>query len=195
MPGFNPPVADWLPKRLGTALSDVATLKKQGTEYVVNGAQECVAIIGNLAFAPKPAAPGATPETEATGLVGWGIAVKLSTGWVSLGEDSGWIEPTLLNSWKNLGSGRLLVAYRKQGNTVRLQGSLWGGVTGSSVFVLPAGFRPTGQTFDASGGYNGTEGATPVSVVVSTDGTVFVYYKTTGTPEQAALDGITFTTD
>lgn len=80
MPPFNAPVADWLPKRLGLALSDVATLKKQGTEYIVNAALECVAIIGNMEHAPI-----AGGLTEATGLVGWGIAVRVGSTWANLG--------------------------------------------------------------------------------------------------------------
>ena len=85
-PGYNPPNAHFLADRLGQSMSDVATLKKQGTEYVVNERQECVAIVGNIERYPLPAEPGVAPSTQQTGLSGWGVAV-LNTlgGWESLG--------------------------------------------------------------------------------------------------------------
>jgi len=105
-------------------------------------------------------------------------------------SDSGWIEPALLNSWANQ-AGRLTVAYRKKANEVRLRGSLWGGASGSSPFTLPNGFRPTGTTFDSSGGY--TTQASATAITVSAAGVVTVYFASGAT--QASIDGVTFTTD
>ena len=51
MPDFNAPGGAWLGDRLSRSMGDVETLKKQGTEYIVNAAQECVAIIGNIGTA------------------------------------------------------------------------------------------------------------------------------------------------
>lgn len=58
--------------------------------------------------------------------------------------DSGWIAPTLLNSWVNFGGGYSTVGYRKVGSLVTIRGLVKGGVTtdGTEIFTLPAGFRP-----------------------------------------------------
>lgn len=54
---------------------DIAALKKQTTQYVVNPEGVCTAIIGNLA---------ADLSGNSTGLEGWGVAVFAANGWVSL---------------------------------------------------------------------------------------------------------------
>jgi hypothetical protein len=105
--------------------------------------------------------------------------------WSKLGEDSGWIEPSLEHSWENAG-GYLTVAYRKQGNEVRLRGSVNGGGEGTAVFTLPEGFRPTGSMFGR--GHAGQSD----QVIVTAAGAVQMW--STGGAAQS-LDGITFTID
>ena len=58
--------------------------------------------------------------------------------------DSGWLTPTLLNSWANFGSGFQTARYRRIGTQqVEIQGLVTGGTgPASTVFTLPAGFRP-----------------------------------------------------
>lgn len=108
-------------------------------------------------------------------------------------SDTGWITPPLINSWANLvtSPARLPVAYRRKGTIVYLQGSLWGGAFGQPAFVLPAGFRPTAAVFAASAGYTTTASFT--SVLVLANGEVQIYWPTSST--QAAIDGVSFTTD
>ena len=81
MPAFNAPGDDYLMDRLGQNFGDVAALKKQSTEYVVNPERLCVAIIGNMENYPTAAGGSAS-----TGLTGWGIAVLKKGVWVSLNE-------------------------------------------------------------------------------------------------------------
>jgi hypothetical protein len=83
MPDFNKPAGAWLGNRQARGLNDVESLKKQGTEYIVNAQQECVAILGNIEHYPLPPGPGVQPEAK-TGLTGWGIAVLKKGVWVSL---------------------------------------------------------------------------------------------------------------
>ena len=56
-------------------------------------------------------------------------------------QDSGWVTPTLLNSWVT--SGALPPQYRLVGNRVSLRGGLQGGTSNTEAFALPAGFRPS----------------------------------------------------
>ena len=54
-----------------------------------------------------------------------------------------WIAPTLINGWINRGASYEPVGYKKDElGTVRLKGSLNGGVIGSTMFTLPVGYRP-----------------------------------------------------
>lgn len=57
-----------------------------------------------------------------------------------------WIKPTLLNSWVDYDTYRKSVGYYKDASgRVHVYGYLKGGIssTGSTVFILPPGFRPT----------------------------------------------------
>lgn len=54
-----------------------------------------------------------------------------------------WISPTLLNSWVNYGAGNYEAGYWKDSQGwVHLRGTIKSGVVPSTVFVLPAGYRP-----------------------------------------------------
>lgn len=55
----------------------------------------------------------------------------------------GWTTPTLLNSWTNFGAPYNAVGYyRDPFGIVRLRGVVKGGTIGTSIFVLPVGYRP-----------------------------------------------------
>jgi hypothetical protein len=178
MPQYQQPSDQWYAQQLAEIKNDVTALKKQGTQYVIDPNGVCRAIIGNL----KTDQNG----TE-TGLSGWGIAVFTSDGhWVTSSTDSGWIAPTLEHSW---GHGAAEVGYRLQGNIVRLRGRLTGGASGTIAFTLPAGYRPSQQTYmpliagGANTGY----------AVIEPAGTVAVGFTVAeGSP---SLDGVTFTID
>jgi hypothetical protein len=75
MPGFAPPAELWVAGKLSQLSTDVAALKAQGTEYIVDNEKVCRAIIGHLV---------AEPDGTATGLSGWGIAVYTGSEWVKL---------------------------------------------------------------------------------------------------------------
>ncbi len=64
---------------------------------------------------------------------------------------SAWIAPTLTNSWANLGSGFANAGYLKDPmGFVHLRGEVNGGINGSIIFTLPAGYRPAAATNLAS---------------------------------------------
>ena len=80
MPGYNEPAEQYLLSRIGQNISDVQRLQRQETEYIVNAARECVAIIGNIEYAPTP--PTSSEPSGGfveTGLTGFGIAVRVSS--------------------------------------------------------------------------------------------------------------------
>lgn len=57
--------------------------------------------------------------------------------------DSGWIIPTLVNSWVNYAGGYTPARYRKLvDGIVMMQGLIKGGANGSVCFTLPVGYRP-----------------------------------------------------
>ena len=68
----------------------------------------------------------------------------ISSAWVPLNGDSGWIAPTLLNSWVNLGGGYNNAGHRLKNGTVILRGLIKNGnvASGTTLFTLPVGSRP-----------------------------------------------------
>lgn len=85
-------------------------------------------------------------------------------GWVSAStlDDTGWVAPTLTNSWVTADS--LTVGYRRVNGVVYLRGRIANG-TSNSAFTLPAGFRPAQDTFFAPGSDGGgTPAATRVYI-------------------------------
>jgi hypothetical protein len=58
-------------------------------------------------------------------------------------DGSGWIAPTLLNSWANYGGGFVAAGYTKVGPAVYIRGTVKTGAIGSTIFTLPAGYRPS----------------------------------------------------
>lgn len=54
-----------------------------------------------------------------------------------------WITPTLQNGWgPYAGPTAMPVGYRKVGGMVQLRGLIGGGALGTTMWVMPAGFRP-----------------------------------------------------
>ena len=90
----------------------------------------------------------------------------LNNGKATRGVD---IAPTLLNSWTNFGSGTAPISFAKSlDGFVTVTGCITGGTTtvGTSLFVLPAGFLPTGiMKFVCN--YNNA--GTPATVILQID--------------------------
>lgn len=100
---------------------------------------------------------------------------------------SAWITPTLVNSWKNYGSGFEAVAYLKDPlGFVHLKGVVTGGATNTTIFTLPAGFRPGATTDSPAPGVSST--AVFSDVEIHSDGTVVWVGNATVT----GMSGITF---
>lgn len=110
------------------------------------------------------------------------------------GGDSGWLTPTLGNSWTAL-SG-YVPQYRKIGNTVMLRGSFGGpgGASGTSPFTLPAGYVPNGVVAGLAWPLT-CQGSTAftVSLQVLASGVVTIWY--TAGANNMALDPVRFTVD
>ncbi len=83
---------------------------------------------------------------------------------------SPWIAPTLLNSWVNFGSGRVEAGYRKfPDGRVEIRGAVKNGASPTStMFTLPAGYRPSNR-LDFPAIYNDVSAA---GIKVDSDGVV-----------------------
>lgn len=101
--------------------------------------------------------------------------------------DSGWLAPTLLNSWVNYGGAEQVAQYRKLGKRVHLRGLIKTGAIGSSAFALPVGYRPS-SLIRLSVASNSAFGM----VNVGTDGVVLPLV---GSSVWVSLDGISFLVD
>lgn len=65
----------------------------------------------------------------------------------SSSEDSGWVEPNLLNGIINVGGNFQVARYRKINNIVYIEGRVSGGDnnTANTIFRLPVEFRPSAR--------------------------------------------------
>lgn len=103
-------------------------------------------------------------------------------GWREIGAAG---NPAFQGTWVNFGSGYATAAFRKEENdVVRLRGMVKSGVVGTSIFLLPAGYRPAERLlFDTQS--NSAVGR----IDVIEDGRVDVL---TGNNAWISLSGITF---
>lgn len=62
--------------------------------------------------------------------------------WGTGDKDTGWIAPSLTNSWANYGSVYANAAYMRRNGIVHLRGMVKDGTDNAAIFTLPAGFRP-----------------------------------------------------
>jgi hypothetical protein len=103
-----------------------------------------------------------------------------------------WIAPVLQNAWVNYGDGNSTAGYCKDefGN-VRIKGYLKSGMTtaGTTLFVLPAGYRPAERRNFPSESAGTSIVSTPI--YVDSNGTVALGDSGTGNA-WLMLDGITF---
>lgn len=99
-----------------------------------------------------------------------------------------WQAPSLNAPWTNYGETFANAAYRKDGNRVQLRGLVKAGASGSVIFTLPAGFRPSAQQIYVAN----CDAATPARVDIRSNGEVIVSQSPTGTLGELSLDGVAF---
>lgn len=94
----------------------------------------------DAAWPAATAGPGAVCITYDTSTV-W--VVNSAVAWVALATPpTPWTAVAFTPPWTNYGGAFQVCQYRKTLDTVELRGLCKGGVQGSSVLVLPVGFRP-----------------------------------------------------
>lgn len=96
-------------------------------------------------------------------------------------------QPAFQNSWADAGGGNA-PAFRKSKGLLYLKGVVTGGVSGATIFTLPAAFRPAHAPFLSATSY--TSATTFETGLLSVDGSGHVYCDFTGSPDFISLDGI-----
>jgi hypothetical protein len=102
---------------------------------------------------------------------------------------SGWSTPTLVNGWTNAPFSTRAAAFRNDNGIIRFAGALGSG-TASTLFTLPAGFRPSTNVYvnvDLCGAAQGR-------INISTSGQVDVQARTAFSDAQCftSLEGVSF---
>lgn len=64
------------------------------------------------------------------------------SAWTLFAEDTGWTTPSLSNSWVAFGGAFPAPEYRRLNGVTFLKGLMASGTLASTVFILPAGYRP-----------------------------------------------------
>jgi hypothetical protein len=127
---------------------------------------------------------------NASGYVGIGTsgpAAKLEvSGGETILEQQSWQTPTLQSGWENYGSGYNPVGYFKDSlGIVHLRGVVENGTEETTIFTLPAAYRPAHRELHAVETYQNVNGR----IDIKANGDVWVR---TGSPDWISLDGITF---
>lgn len=117
------------------------------------------------------------------------LLVRQEGKWNSIAiGDSGWITPTLINSYTS--HPGYTVQYRKIGNVVRMRGSFTNsGTLGSAAFVFEEGFRPIQEEIYTLNSYP----PSLCSFICFTNGNAAA--EGSALPEYGSLSGLTFTVD
>jgi hypothetical protein len=96
-------------------------------------------------------------------------------------------QPAFQNSWANYGNGFAEAGfYRDPIGFVHLKGIVTGGTSDSTIFTLPAGYRPPQTLAFSVAASSGSPGVEDIDVY--SNGNVFAF----GSSDPVGLDGITF---
>jgi hypothetical protein len=101
------------------------------------------------------------------------------------GATEAWVAPTFVNSWVNYGGTMATAGYTiTQDVMVKLKGTVKNGTAGSTIFTLPAGFRP-----DADMYFPAASGTSVGRVLVTSAGVV---QQSNGVTTEFGLDNVFF---
>lgn len=142
-----------------------------------------VNVAGNVVYLTAPTTTGAV-----AGLFEYSGGVWTA---LQLVDDTGWTTATLGNSWTSYALSNPVYndpKYRRKNNRTQIDGGIQNGTTGTTIFTLPAGYRPNKrQAFIVPAGPG------LALIIVSNDGTVQVQaYVSSGTNASVILTGISF---
>ena len=103
-------------------------------------------------------------------------ALQAGEDWHYVGEAG---EPAFENGWGNKGVGQPALAFRiREVGVVDIQGQVAGGTSGTTIFTLPTGYRPSAISLMPGVGY--ASGAfVAVEVNVTSGGLVRIQYSGT----------------
>lgn len=108
-------------------------------------------------------------------------------GWHYVGEAG---EPAFESSWANNGGANLLAFRIREAGVVDVQGIITGGTRGSTIFTLPAGYRPTNSAtriICIGRNHSGAWVYEPAFLGINTSGAVQANWSETGSGIQDLL--------
>lgn len=114
-----------------------------------------------------------------------------STAFLRVTQDTGWLAPAYVGSWATYGDGGVYgaAAYRRlPTGRVVMRGMVVGGASGTSIFTLPVGYRPTKQLITVALASSGAG-----RVDVQTGGGVT--WESSGSPAWLSLALVSFMAD
>lgn len=153
---------------------------------VTNGANVNAYVTpSNTVSAIEDRSPGLAPVQSVNNMTGDVV--------LDLGEDTGWIEPDLLNNIINYGTEYQVARFRKKNGVVYVEGLVKGGTNANQrhIFILPVGYRPTKRlVFTVYGGAGASVSAKRLDV--QTNGVLTFYDYDSNF---ASLSGISFLVD
>jgi len=160
---------------------------------LLTGAPPAAPVANTLYKDPTPGAVGfAVPMDPASALPSIAGVLTAASGGIAAGELEGWhetgaaSEPAFANSWVNSGGNYTTCAFRKNSSgEVRLKGIVKNGTVNTTIFTLPARYRPAKDSIFTSR----SDVATFSAIFISSGGAVI---QVNGLNTECCLDGITF---
>lgn len=101
-------------------------------------------------------------------------SVNLAEEWHYVGKVG---EPAFQNSWTNVGPGLPQLAFRiREAGVVDIQGTVDNGASGTTIFTLPAGYRPSAVSYAPLASLDGSA----KNLLIGSSGAVQAYFGTVG---------------
>lgn len=121
------------------------------------------------------------------------VLMSDGTNWfvIESAQDSGWTgSGALSNAWADIGAPSGTVAFRLVGNRVYMRGRVNGGANNTTIYTLPAGYRPPNSLVLSSVGSGAN---TAAGVSIATTGVITLNFVAGN--GIVGFDGLTFTID
>lgn len=158
-----------------------AGFRPSGTVYVATDL-----VVGNVGRFVIDTAGNVTVQDEGGGFVNAKSFTSLENVWYALNA-TGYTSLALINGWTTTVFGTRAPAVKNDGGIIRLQGAISSGTT-AQPFTLPAGFRPSTDTYVPIGLCNAVKGR----LYIQPTGAVTIQGSFTDAQCFTSLEGVSF---